>query len=176
VDRSWRLFSGRASTAVLRMCFALLDEVEVGEIELAPPAGSAAQVSEISPAGEIGVDEAGEDAGDEGVAIAMALEVILDRLRIAGDPAGVQERLGVRWTEAGEGDAKNAGDGLVRRIEQLAGNQPGGDEQFRRCGCGEGAEQIIVFGRMAAQGSRWAIWSVGWLASSSGIAAASYRW
>jgi hypothetical protein len=33
------------------------------------------------------IDEAGEDAGDQRVAIAMALQVALDGLRIAGDTA-----------------------------------------------------------------------------------------
>ena len=76
----------------------------------------------------------------------MAREVILDRLRVAGDTAGTEEQLGIRRTQAGEGYAQNARDGLAGRIEQHAGNQPRGDEQFRGGGGGEGAEQVVVFG------------------------------
>ena len=81
---------------------ALLDEVEVGEIELAAAGWIGSPGVEIPFVGEVVVDEAGEDTGDERVAIAMALEVILDRLRVAGDTAGAEERLGVRRTQAGE--------------------------------------------------------------------------
>jgi len=123
-----------------------------GEIELAAAGWIDRPSVEVSPVGEVVVDEASEGAGEERVAIAMALEVILDRLRVAGDTAGAKERLGILRTEAGEGYAKNAGDGLARRVEEHARNQPGGDDQFGGRGGSEGAEQVIVFGTYGGAG------------------------
>src|ERR1035441_7121049 len=94
-----------------------LDKAEVSEIELAAAASWIGGPGvEIPFVGKVVVDEAGEDSGDEGVAIAVALEIIPDRLRDASDTAGAEECLGIRGTKAGEGDAENARDGLARRI------------------------------------------------------------
>jgi hypothetical protein len=59
----------------------------------------------------------------KGVAIAMALEVILDRLRGAGDPAGAEERLGVRRTKAGERYAEKPGMGWLAGLSSTRGTK-----------------------------------------------------
>jgi len=66
---------------------ALLDEVEVGEVELAATGGVGSPGIEIPLVRKVIVDETGQDAGDEGMTVAMALEEVLNGLRGAIDTA-----------------------------------------------------------------------------------------
>lgn len=125
---------------------AFLDELKFAEIELTAAGGIGSPGVEVSPVGEVVVDEPSEDAGDKGVAVAMALQVAPDILRGAGDAAGAEELLGLRRAEAGETLAENTGYGLAGGIEQDAGNEPRGQEELRRRGSSEGAEEVVVLG------------------------------
>ena len=59
---------------------ALLDKIEVTEVELAPALRIDGPGVEVSAIGEVVVDQAGEDPGHEGVTVAMALQKVLNIL------------------------------------------------------------------------------------------------
>ena len=86
-------------------------------------------------------------AGDgEELRHAGLVEIILDRLRVIGDTARPEQRLGIRRKKAGKRYTSDAGDGPARWIEQRLRNQPGRNQDFRRRGPGKRAEQLVVFG------------------------------
>jgi hypothetical protein len=95
---------------------ALHGQVEICEVKLTAAVRSISPGVEVSAVGQVVVNEPGEDASDERVAIAIALEIALDVGRGAGDSATSKQGFGVGWTEPGETLAEDAGDRLIRLV------------------------------------------------------------
>jgi len=101
---------------------ALLNEIEVSKVELTATRRIGRPGIEISFVRQIVVDKTGKNAGDEGVAVAVTLKVVLNGLRIASYFTGPKKSFSIRWEKTREGLAPNARDRLARRIEKYAGN------------------------------------------------------
>ncbi len=123
-----------------------LGQIKVGKVQLAAAVGIGCPGIEVSFVGQVTGDETRQNAGNQRVTVAMLLQIGLDRLRVAADAAGAKQRLGIRRAEAGQTFAEHAGNRLAGGIEQDAGRQPGGQQQFRRRGTGESAQQFIILG------------------------------
>ena len=89
-------------------------------------------------------DEAAEDADHQRVVVASCCEVALDGGAVSLDAARAQELLRIRRAEAGQRDPLRPGDGLAGGIQQHARREPGADENLRRRGGGQRAEQVVV--------------------------------
>lgn len=121
-----------------------LDQVELAKIQHGTALRIVHPLVEVTSIAARLIDEAAKDTDDERVVVAVGGEVALDGVAFPLDPAGAQEGLGIRRAQAGEGDALRAGDGLAGGIQQDTRSEAGADEELRRGGGGEGAEQVVV--------------------------------
>ena len=67
---------------------ALLDQVEMGEVAAAAVAGIGGPGVEVAAVGQVVVDQARDDPGDQRVTVAVALQVLLHLPGIAAHAAG----------------------------------------------------------------------------------------
>src|SRR5262249_40827335 len=125
---------------------ALLDQVELGQVEPAAIVRVSCPGVEMAAAGQVVVDQAGDDTGDQRMAVAVTLQVVLHLLRVAAHAAGAQQGFGVGGPQPGQALGQNTGDSLGGSVQQDSGHQPRGDEDLRWAGRGQLPQQIIVQG------------------------------
>ena len=147
MDRSWRLLVWQGGQGGLEDVVALLDQVELGEVEPAAVARVGRPGVEVAAVRQVVEDQAGQDAGHQRVAVAVPLQVVLDepgarrerRRRAAGPrrpPGAVRARLSCR----------TPGMGWPAWLSRMRGTSREVIRIFDGSRAGQGAKQFVVPG------------------------------
>ena len=139
---------------------ALLDQIELADVELPAVIRVGRPSIEVAPVRQVVVDQAGDDTGDERVAIAVALQEVLHLLGIAAHATAAQQRLGVGGPQSGQPLVQDAGNGLAGRVSRTRGTSREVMRIFDGPAAASCRSRSLSSGRMALQGSRRAISSV----------------
>src|SRR5262249_40393561 len=136
----------KGSKGCLEDVITLLDEIEMRQVERSAACRIAHPVIEVAPVRKMVVDQSGEHAGNQRMAVAVSLQIALNVARRSTDAAGAEKRLCVRGEKAGKTLATYPWNRLAGGVEKCPRNESRSDEDLGRRSRRQRTQEIVVFG------------------------------